>query len=272
MSDIFNPNRHLPHPPTFEHCSDFQKSSVIGDHPLRGRIPRKNQNWTVHDEHCTKYFDHVSPQQQRIEDHDRLVPWFDSSTTQLTFLEDDLHSSSFESVFDCLTISIFTKKRKAKWLFVLKEIMKTDRMLRQLVRMGFRQTGLSFLQTNFPELLQSLRLPNYGCIKEPTMAIADNHGCLGWAVWHTPTHGHHPPSAPASIAWPSWAHFIESVVKSCPVQRMLGDTSEAWSKATPAWPGCGGPWTPAHPGRQAVNHLQKITLLDLRRDTPLRLF
>ena len=31
MSDIFNPNRHLPHPPTSERCSDFQKSSVIGD-------------------------------------------------------------------------------------------------------------------------------------------------------------------------------------------------------------------------------------------------
>ena len=32
--DIFNPNRHLPHPPTSERCSDFQKSSVIVDHPL----------------------------------------------------------------------------------------------------------------------------------------------------------------------------------------------------------------------------------------------
>ena len=31
--DIFNPNRHLPHPPTSERCSDFQKSSVIVDHP-----------------------------------------------------------------------------------------------------------------------------------------------------------------------------------------------------------------------------------------------
>ena len=34
VSDIFNPNRHLPHPPTSERCSDFQKSSVIVDHPL----------------------------------------------------------------------------------------------------------------------------------------------------------------------------------------------------------------------------------------------
>ena len=34
MSDIFNPNRHLPHPPTSERCSDFQKSSVIVDRPL----------------------------------------------------------------------------------------------------------------------------------------------------------------------------------------------------------------------------------------------
>ena len=34
VSDIFNPNRHLPHPPTSERCSDFQKSSVIVDHPF----------------------------------------------------------------------------------------------------------------------------------------------------------------------------------------------------------------------------------------------
>ena len=33
VSDIFNPNRHLPHPPTSERCSDFQKSLVIVDHP-----------------------------------------------------------------------------------------------------------------------------------------------------------------------------------------------------------------------------------------------
>ena len=38
MSDIFNPNRHLPHPPTSERCSDFQKSSVIVDHPLYNYI------------------------------------------------------------------------------------------------------------------------------------------------------------------------------------------------------------------------------------------
>ena len=45
VSDIFNPNRHLPHPPTSERCSDFQKSSVIVDHPLlnsnRKLIPKK---------------------------------------------------------------------------------------------------------------------------------------------------------------------------------------------------------------------------------------
>ena len=31
---IFNPNRHLPHPPTSERCLDCHKSSVIGDRPL----------------------------------------------------------------------------------------------------------------------------------------------------------------------------------------------------------------------------------------------
>ena len=40
VSDIFNPNRHLPHPPTSERCSDFQKSSVIVDHPLLQTDPR----------------------------------------------------------------------------------------------------------------------------------------------------------------------------------------------------------------------------------------
>ena len=42
VSDIFNPNRHLPHPPTSERCSDFQQSSVIVDHPLRRKIRQKN--------------------------------------------------------------------------------------------------------------------------------------------------------------------------------------------------------------------------------------
>ena len=32
VSDIFNPNRHLPHPTTSKRCLDFQKSSEIGDH------------------------------------------------------------------------------------------------------------------------------------------------------------------------------------------------------------------------------------------------
>ena len=49
MSDIFNPNRHLPHPPTSERCSDFQKSSVIVDHPLgESVLSLAAVKWEVH--------------------------------------------------------------------------------------------------------------------------------------------------------------------------------------------------------------------------------
>ena len=47
MSDIFNPNRHLPHPPTSERCSDFQKSSVIVDHPLNFCHFQLDNGWSI---------------------------------------------------------------------------------------------------------------------------------------------------------------------------------------------------------------------------------